>query len=59
MELEERSEILLRDAFQEDKTFKKRIYDDFTHFINLNTHSAEYLTIFLDEKLRKGNRVVC
>ncbi|CAJ0933931.1 unnamed protein product, partial [Mesorhabditis belari] len=58
MELEERSETLLRDAFQEDKMFKKRIYDDFTHFINLNNHSAEYLTIFLDEKLRKGNRVL-
>lgn len=30
------------------------ISSDFEHFINLNTKSPEYLSLFIDDRLRKG-----
>ena len=30
------------------------ITSDFEHFINLNPKSPEYLSLFIDEKLKKG-----
>ena len=34
--------------------FKQRINSDFEHFINLNQRSPEYLSLFIDDKLKKG-----
>lgn len=38
--------------------FKKRINTDFEYFINLNPRSPEYLSLFIDEKLKKGGKDV-
>ena len=46
----------LKDAFNDDKTFKKRINSDFEYFINLNQRSPEYLSLFIDDKLKKGSK---
>jgi cullin 3 len=43
----------------EDKLFKQRINCDFEHFINLNQRSPEYLSLFIDDKLKKGVKGVC
>lgn len=41
-------------AFANDKYFKKIISGDFEHFLNLNRRSPEYLSLFIDDKLKKG-----
>ncbi len=38
--------------------FKKRINSDFEYFINLNQRSPEYLSLFIDDKLKKGAKDV-
>lgn len=44
----------LTDSFRDDRIFKQMITSDFEHFINLNSKSPEYLSLFIDEKLKKG-----
>merc|ERR1712038_531847 len=34
--------------------FKQTISSDFEHFLNLNQRSPEYLSLFIDDKLKKG-----
>jgi hypothetical protein len=34
------------------------IASDFEHFLNLNPKSPEYLSLFIDDKLKKGVRGV-
>lgn len=41
-------------AFGNDKYFKQVISGDFEYFLNLNTRSPEYLSLFIDDKLKKG-----
>ncbi|XP_058508668.1 cullin-3-like [Solea solea] len=43
---------LLNKSFNNDRLLKKKIANDFEYFINLNSRSAEYLSIFIDEKLK-------
>lgn len=38
--------------------FKQIIAADFEYFLNLNPKSPEYLSLYIDEKLRKGVREV-
>ena len=47
---------LLVESFNEDRIFKQMITADFEYFINLNPKSPEYLSLFIDEKLKKGLR---
>ncbi|CAF1379688.1 unnamed protein product [Rotaria magnacalcarata] len=54
LDLKDTFDHFLKNAFNEDKTFKKRINSDFEFFINLNQRSPEYLSLFIDEKLKKG-----
>lgn len=51
----------LHDAFASDKEFKKTIQADFEFFLNMAaadgkvaSRSPEYLSLFMDEKLKKG-----
>ena len=44
----------LTESFQDDRVFKQMITTDFEHFININSKSPEYLSLFIDEKLKKG-----
>ena len=41
-------------AFGNDKYFKQVISGDFEYFLNLNQRSPEYLSLFIDDKLKKG-----
>ncbi|RNA24751.1 cullin-3 isoform X1 [Brachionus plicatilis] len=54
LELKERFDYFLRVSFNDDKLFKKRINADFEHFVNLNDRVPEYLSLFIDDKLKKG-----
>jgi cullin 3 len=48
--------IVLR-SFQNDKAFQNALNQAFEHFINLNQRSPEYISLFMDDKLRKGLKV--
>ncbi|KAF9625970.1 hypothetical protein IFM89_028356 [Coptis chinensis] len=41
-------------AFNNDKTFLNALNSSFEYFINLNSRSPEYISLFVDDKLRKG-----
>ncbi|CAF1635370.1 unnamed protein product, partial [Adineta ricciae] len=58
LDLKDTFDYFLKNAFNEDKAFKKRINSDFEYFINLNQRSPEYLSLFIDDKLKKGGKEV-
>eukprot|EP00262_Sarcandra_glabra_P005528 TRINITY_DN1720_c0_g1_i1.p1 TRINITY_DN1720_c0_g1~~TRINITY_DN1720_c0_g1_i1.p1 ORF type:complete len:735 (+),score=139.79 TRINITY_DN1720_c0_g1_i1:318-2522(+) len=41
-------------AFNNDKTFQNALNSSFEYFINLNMRSPEFISLFVDDKLRKG-----
>ena len=46
--------MFLRESFSNDRKFKQTISGDFEYFLNLNPKSPEYLSLFIDDKLKKG-----
>lgn len=54
LELKDRFDTFLHQAFSSDKEFLKMIAKDFEYFLNLNPKSPEYLSLFIDDKLKKG-----
>lgn len=54
LDLKDRFDHFLHESFSDDKQFKQMISKDFEYFINLNPKSPEYLSLFIDEKLKKG-----
>jgi len=52
--LKDKFDRFLAESFSDDRVFKQMITSDFEHFINLNPKSPEYLSLFIDEKLKKG-----
>ncbi|ODM98047.1 Cullin-3 [Orchesella cincta] len=54
LDLKDRFDLFLNNSFNNDKTFKQTIASDFEHFLNLNNKSPEYLSLFIDDKLKKG-----
>ncbi|CAF4363488.1 unnamed protein product, partial [Adineta steineri] len=58
LDLKDTFDYFLKNAFNDDKIFKKRINSDFEFFINLNQRSPEYLSLFIDDKLKKGAKDV-
>ncbi|CAF3406218.1 unnamed protein product [Rotaria socialis] len=56
LDLKDTFDYFLKNAFNDDKIFKKRINSDFEYFINLNQRSPEYLSLFIDDKLKKGGK---
>eukprot|EP00494_Astrolonche_serrata_P029257 UN29524 len=41
-------------AFGNDKTFQNALNSSFEFFINLNNRSPEFISLYVDDKLRKG-----
>ncbi|CAM6034376.1 unnamed protein product [Sphagnum compactum] len=41
-------------SFGNDKTFQNALNSSFEYFINLNVRSPEFISLFVDDKLRKG-----
>ncbi|KHN76775.1 Cullin-3 [Toxocara canis] len=58
LDLKDRFDHFLMNAFENDKTFKQKIQSDFEHFLNLNPRSPEYLSLYMDDKLKKGMRML-
>lgn len=58
LDLKDRFNYFLVNSFNNDKMFKQMIAADFEYFLNLNPKSPEYLSLFIDEKLKKGVRGV-
>lgn len=54
LELKDRFDSFLTKSFNNDKEFLKMIAKDFEYFLNLNNRSPEYLSLFIDNKLRRG-----
>ena len=52
--MKDRFDMFLRESFGNDRKFKQTISGDFEHFLNLNPKSPEYLSLFIDDKLKKG-----
>lgn len=45
---------IISEAFSNDKTFQNALNSSFEYFINLNARSPEFISLFVDDKLRKG-----
>lgn len=58
LDLKDRFNFFLLNSFNNDKMFKQMIAADFEYFFNLNSKSPEFLSLFIDEKLKKGVRGV-
>eukprot|EP00096_Caligus_rogercresseyi_P011355 TRINITY_DN4442_c0_g1_i1.p1 TRINITY_DN4442_c0_g1~~TRINITY_DN4442_c0_g1_i1.p1 ORF type:complete len:788 (-),score=287.09 TRINITY_DN4442_c0_g1_i1:190-2553(-) len=56
LDLKDRYDHFLSESFRNDKFFKQFISSAFEHFLNLNKRSPEYLSLFIDDKLKKGVR---
>lgn len=54
LDLKDRYDTFLVKSFVNDPIFKKMISSDFEFFLNLNLKSPEYLSLFIDDKLKKG-----
>jgi cullin 3 len=53
LELKERFNNILATAFAKDKSFEKAINSAFEAFVNTNTKAPEFLSLFIDNKLKK------
>lgn len=56
LDLKDKLDYFLYNSFGGDKMFKQTISSDFEHFLNLNSKSPEYMSLFIDDKLKKGVR---
>ena len=45
---------IIKEAFSSDKSFQNVLNSAFEHFINLNQRSPEFISLFMDDRLRKG-----
>ena len=54
LDLKDKFDCFLRASFDNDRFFKQTIAGDFEFFLNLNKRSPEYLSLFIDDKLKKG-----
>merc|ERR1719433_2221195 len=54
LDLKDRFDKFLLGSFSNDPYFKKVIQGDFEYFLNINTRSPEFLSLFIDDKLKKG-----
>ena len=54
LDLKDKFDCFLRSSFDNDRFFKQTIAGDFEFFLNLNKRSPEYLSLFIDDKLKKG-----
>uniref|UniRef100_A0A0D9X4U3 Cullin family profile domain-containing protein n=1 Tax=Leersia perrieri TaxID=77586 RepID=A0A0D9X4U3_9ORYZ len=43
-------------SFSNDKSFQNALNSSFEHFINLNNRCPEFISLYVDDKLRKGTK---
>ena len=51
--LRDKYQQVIEQAFENDKQFTNALNQAFEHFINLNQHSPEYISLFVDDQLRR------
>ena len=56
--LKEQFDRFLVDAFNNDRDFKNGIQSDFEHFLNISPKAPEFLSLYIDDKLKKGVRTL-
>ncbi|KAL1522667.1 hypothetical protein AB1Y20_017645 [Prymnesium parvum] len=54
LQLRAKYEKVITNAFLSDKQFYNSLNQAFESFINVNQHSPEYISLFVDDQLRKG-----
>uniref|UniRef100_A0A8C5E8R9 Cullin-3-like n=1 Tax=Gouania willdenowi TaxID=441366 RepID=A0A8C5E8R9_GOUWI len=54
LDLKSRLDLFLQESFHNEPLFKQTITSDFEYIINLHSCSPEYLSLFIDDKLKKG-----
>ncbi|XP_022774482.1 cullin-3A-like [Durio zibethinus] len=54
LDLKDKHDKIITSAFSNDKTFQNALTSSFEYFINLNSRSPEFISLFVDDKLRKG-----
>ncbi|VEL20543.1 unnamed protein product [Protopolystoma xenopodis] len=54
--LRDQTTALLNEALSNQIIFRNQVNSDFEYFINLNPRSPEYLSLFIDEKLKRGTK---
>eukprot|EP01123_Difflugia_compressa_P006943 TRINITY_DN1936_c0_g1_i1.p1 TRINITY_DN1936_c0_g1~~TRINITY_DN1936_c0_g1_i1.p1 ORF type:complete len:564 (-),score=89.63 TRINITY_DN1936_c0_g1_i1:299-1795(-) len=54
LDLKQKYDNILAKAMGNDKNFQHALNQAFEHFINLSPKSPEYISLFIDDKLRKG-----
>ena len=58
LDLKDKYDKVISMAFNNDKTFQNALNSSFEYFINLNARSPEFISLFVDDKLRRGLRGV-
>ncbi|KAK4475673.1 hypothetical protein MN116_000941 [Schistosoma mekongi] len=56
LRLRDRANELLTRALNNQTIFRNQINSDFEYFVNLNPRSPEFLSLFIDEKLKRGTK---
>jgi len=54
LEEKDKYDIIINRSFGGDKSFGNAVNSAFEHFVNLNPRAPEYLSLFVDDLLRKG-----
>ncbi|XP_027358110.1 cullin-3B-like isoform X2 [Abrus precatorius] len=53
LDLKDKYDRVITMAFNNDKTFQNALNSSFEYFINLNARSPEFISLFVDDKLRR------
>lgn len=54
LDLKDKYDRVITMSFNNDKTFQNALNSSFEYFINLNARSPEFISLFVDDKLRRG-----
>lgn len=54
LDMKDKYDKLIQQSFANDKSFQNSLNSAFEFFINLNPRSPEFISLFVDDKLRKG-----
>ncbi|XP_028053255.1 cullin-3A-like [Camellia sinensis] len=54
LDVKDKHDRIISVAFSNDKTFQNALNSSFQYFINLNPQSPEFISLFVDDMLRKG-----
>lgn len=47
-------DVVIKTSFHGDRNFVNALHQSFEHFVNLNSRSPEYISLYVDDKLRRG-----